>query len=190
MKLSVIINSYFIDDEKPNILKRCMDSMQGADEILALATIPGSNISFAEGYNRISKLATGDFIMVIGDNFICEGNLKDLCIPNFVAVPKINGVNYPEEWMMVYCMPRGIFEDLSKDYGLYDPIFNHGSHWEDTDLWRRTRASHKIVGVPSVHCYKQGNISGRTIGKLPDWLNRIEINKKAYKDKWGDDTLG
>jgi hypothetical protein len=190
MKLSVIINSYFIDDEKPNILKRCMDSMQGADEILALATIPGSNISFAEGYNRIAKLATGDFIMVIGDNFICEGNLKDLCVPGFITVPNINNKPYPNEWMMTFCMPRNIFEDLSKDFGLYDPIFYNGSHWEDTDLWRRARYNHSVIGMPTVNLHKQEGKMGRTIGKIPNHLDRIEINKKAYLDKWGDTTLG
>lgn len=190
MKLSVIINSYFIDDEKPSILKRCMDSIKDADEVLALVTVPGSGVSFAECYNRIAKLATGDFIMVIGDNFIVEGNLKDLCVPGFITVPNINGREYPNEWMMTFCMPRDIFEDLSKDFGLYDPIFYGGSHWEDTDLWRRARNSHSVIAMPLVNVIKQEGKMGRTIGKLPNWMNRIDMNKQAYFKKWGDNNLG
>ncbi len=190
MKLSVIINSYFIDDEKPQILKRCLDSMQGADEVLTLVTVPGSGLSFAEGYNRIAKLATGDFIMVIGDNFIVDGNLKELCVPGFITVPNINGKPYPHEWMMTFCMPRDIFESLSKEYGLYDPIFYNGSHWEDTDLWRRARNSHSVIPMPIVNVIKQEGKMGRTIGKLPNYLDRIEINKKVYREKWGDNDLG
>lgn len=189
MKLSVIINSYFIDDEKPQILKRCLDSMQGADEVLTLVTVPGSGVSFAEGYNKLAEIATGDFILVIGDNFIVEGNLKDLCVPNFVTVPNINGRPYPYEWMMVYCMPRKIFDEIRKPVGLYDPIFYNGSHWEDTDLWRRVRNNYNIIPMPTVNVVKQEGM-GRTIGRLPNHLDRIEINKKAYKEKWGDNDLG
>lgn len=188
MKVSVIINSYFIDNEKPNILKRCMDSFKEADEVIALATIPESKISFADGYNRIVKISTGDFIVVVGDNFTCEGNVRDLCIPNKVTVPNINNIKYPGEWMMAYCMPRNIYKELSKEFGLYDPIFFNGSHWEDTDLWRRTRSKYNIIGVETVNFYKPEK--SRTIYNMPNYLNKIEINKTAYANKWGDNSLG
>jgi GT2 family glycosyltransferase len=185
MKLSVVISSYFIDDQKPGILHKTIESMQGADEILALVTHPKAPMSFAESHNKIASIASGDYIMVIGDNFICQGNLKDLCVPDTITVPQINGIAYPGEWMMVYCMPRVAYEEI----GLYDEIFKHGSHWEDTDLWRRARNSRfPVRGINTVNVIKPSN--GRTIGRLPEWLDRIEINKKAYIEKWGDETLG
>jgi hypothetical protein len=184
--LSAVINSLFIDDEKPNMLKRCMDSLSTADEVIALVTTPSSKISFAEGYNKIVTQAKGDYIFVLGDSFIAEGDLKDLCIPETITVPNINNKVYPAESMMAYCMPKDILVDISKEFGLYDPIFYKGSHWEDTDLWRRAKKKYKIIGVESVNLNKP--VYSRTIGSMHGSISRIDANMIAYRKKWGNNN--
>jgi len=182
MKVSALISSFWIDDEKPNILKKCLDSLEGVDEILSLVTHPKSPVGFSLSWNRLSLLATGDYIIFIGDNNIMtKGNLKDMCIPNTVtsALSNNNDCGFNGT---VFCLPRNIFETI----GLYDLRFNDGSHWEDIDLWRRLKESNIPMETITTINFDRP-MGGRTIDKIDNHLQRKIRNNHLYKIKWGDE---
>lgn len=182
MKISVVISSYWVDDEKPMLLKKCVDSLKGADEILTLVTFPKAPLSFSEAHNRIAKLATGDYIIVVGDNAtLVEGKLQDMCIPNTVTSALINYQPFGPTGIVIYCFPRDIYEKL----GLYDPLFNDGSHWEDTDMLRRLYENGvEVLQLGNVNFYKPSN--GRTIQTREDFEKKRQHNQDVYYKKWGN----
>jgi len=182
MKISVVISSYWVDDEKPSLLKRCVDSLVDADEILTLVTFPKASLSFAEAHNRIATLATGDYIIVVGDNAVlAEGSLKDMCIPNTVTSPLINSAPFGASGIVIYCMPRNIYEKV----GIYDPIFYNGSHWEDTDLLRNLYENNiEVKQLETVNFSKSQN--GRTIESFSNFEEKRQHNQDVYFKKWKD----
>lgn len=180
--ISALVSSYWIDDKKPEILKKCLDSLEGADEILSLVTHKKSPLGFADAWNRLATLARGDYLIFIGDNnSLTKGDLKDLCVPDTVTSPLINGRGQ-EFWGMVFCMPREVYEKI----GLYDMVFNNGSHWEDTDLWRRIkRSGTPLISVPIVEFRR--SCGGRTIDADPSSNYKKSINAEIFKRKWNED---
>lgn len=180
MKISVVISSFWTDDEKPNILKKCLDSIKGADEILSLVTHKNSPLGYSDSWNRLASLATGDYIIFIGDNCVMEyGNLKDLCIYNSVTSPLLNNIS-SDFYGSIFCMPREIYKKI----GLYDMAFNLGCHYEDDDLLFRLKQNDiQTVSINSVNFYKI--ISGRTIANIPDVEAKIKKNSEIFNLKWG-----
>jgi hypothetical protein len=78
-------------------------------------------------------------------------------------------------------MPRNIVQTI----GLYDMRFNEGSHWEETDFWRRLRANNvKITPIEFVNFDKP--LKGTSISNIEHHEGRKERNKKLYFEKWGD----
>lgn len=182
--ISALVSSYWIDDKKPEILKKCLDSLEGADEILSLVTHKKSPLGFADAWNRLATLAKGDYLIFIGDNnSLTKGDLKDLCVPDTVTSPLINGRGQ-EFWGMVFCMPRSIYEKI----GLYDMRFNNGNHWEDQDLWDRLRlANIPRISISSVDFHRpQG---GRTIDADPNANYKKSINAEIFKEKWSHENI-
>lgn len=180
MKISVVISSYWVDDEKPKLLKRCVDSLVDADEILTLVTFPKAGMSFAEAHNRIASLATGDYIILVGDNAVLDrGSLKDMCKPNTVTVALINSQPFGPSGIVIFCMPRNIYEKV----GIYDPLFYNGSHWEDTDLLRNLYENEiKVEQLETVNFIKPEN--GRTIQTRPDFEEKRQHNQDVFFKKW------
>jgi GT2 family glycosyltransferase len=181
MKVSAVIASHWNSNDKPLVLQDCINSLVGTDEILSLVTSDKNHISFTEAWNKVASLATGDYLIFIGDNnTLFKGNLKDLCIENTVTTPNINGKSENFNGM-VFCMPRNIYEQI----GLYDMRFSNGSHWEDIDLWRRLIESNIMLqNVSSVEFYRpQG---GKTIDNLHNHMERKLLNQSIYLDKWKD----
>jgi hypothetical protein len=178
--ISALVSSYFIDDEKPEILKNCLNSLEGADEILSLVTHKKTPLGFADAWNRLATLAKGDYLVFIGDNNIqATGSLEDLAVPDTVTSPLNNGKGQ-EFWGFVFCMPRKIYEDV----GLYDMEFNEGSHHEDTDLWWRLRESGvALKSIPSVNFVRSSG--GRTINADPEFQAKSSRNSGIFKKKWG-----
>ncbi len=102
-----------------------------------------------------------------------------MCIPDTVTFPKLNGRFDALPW--IFCVPKNIYEQI----GLYDMRFNEGSHWEDTDFWRRIRANNiKIAPIEFVNFNKP--VNGTSIRHIENSQGRIERNKQLYFEKWGD----
>ena len=178
MKVSALICSLWVDKNKPQVLYKCINSLKGADEVLSLVTEPSTRLGFADSWNRLAGIATGDYLIFIGDsNVLIKGNLKDLCIPDTVTFPIVNGFFSA----VIFCMPRNIYEQI----GLYDISFNNGVHYEDLDFWRTVLKNEiKYKAIDNVVFYKF--IEGRSINKIKNMNNLEELNKSVYIKKWGD----
>lgn len=179
MNLSVVISSLWIDDEKPIILNKCISSLSNYDELLCLVTYKNKPLGFADSWNRIARLATGDYILFIGDNCVLDkGNLKDLCIENTVSSPVLN-FQTQNFWGSVFCMPRNVYEQV----GLYDMRYNEGSNYEDDDLRNRIeKIGYKLKSVVTVQFSKPSG--GRTIDADPDKELKKRKNAEIYKEIW------
>jgi len=177
--LSVVISSLWIDDEKPSILNKCISSLNDYDELLALVTSKDKPLGFADSWNRVARVASGDFILLLGDNCILtNGSLKDLCVENTVTSPVIN-FQAQDFYGSVFCMPRNIYEHI----GLYDMRYNEGSHFEDDDLRNRIhKIGYKTKCVASVQFSKPSG--GRTIDKIPDSDLKKRKNREVFESIW------
>ena len=177
--VSALIASYWIDDEKPEILKRCLNSLEGADEILSLVTHNKAPSNFTDSWNKLATLSTGDYLIFIGDNnVLTTGNLKALCVPDTVTSPLLDG-KAQDFWGMVFCMPRNVYEKM----GLYDPEYSKGCHYEDEDLYKRLQKEGiPCISVSSVNFTRGGG--GRTINALPEFSIKSATNRQIYERKW------
>lgn len=179
MKLSVVISSLWIDNEKPSILHKCVSSLSGHNELLALVTDSKTPLGFADSWNRVARLATGDYILFVGDNCVLDkGDLKDLCIENTVSSPVLN-FQTQNFWGSVFCMPRNVYEQV----GLYDMRYNEGSNYEDDDLRNRIeKIGYKFRCVVTVQFSKPSG--GRTIDANPDKELKKRRNAEIYREIW------
>lgn len=179
MRLSVLVSSYWIDGEKPTILKECLETIKDADEVLSLVVPSNFRLGYADAWNRLATLATGDYLIFMGDNCrVYFGNLRDLCVPGTVTSPMLN--NKPRDfWGSVFCMPR----DIYKQIGLYDMDYNEGCHYEDEDLYKRL--SHNgipTLSINSVNVIKDSG--GRTIDKITGSDYKKGLNREVFNRKW------
>lgn len=180
MKVSVVIASLWNHPNSKNLLEECINSLIGADEILTLVTTPTSPLGFAEAFNKIASLATGDFIIPIGHaNKQTSGNLKELCIEDCVTYPNLNNSSTGNPY--IFCLPRNIYNK----YGLYDMRYNDGNHWEETDFWKTMTTNNiNIANISSVNFNK--DFGGSSMTQIPDIQKRVEHNREIYRLKWGD----
>jgi len=179
MKVSVVISSLWVHLDQPNTLQRCINSLVGYDELLSLVTTENAKLGFADSWNRITKLATGDYIVYVGDNnYQTAGNLQELCIPNTVTSPTICRQEQ-DFWGMVFCMPR----ELAIKFGPYDMVYNNGSHFEDTDLAMRLEKA----GIPC-KCIKSVNFDrpsgGKNIEADINFMKKRGINAEIFRQRW------
>ena len=179
MRLSVLVSSYWVDSDKSSILANCLNSIDNADEVLSLVTPFNYRLGYADGWNRLATLATGDFLLFIGDSCKIEsGNIKDLCIPGTVTSPLLNG-KAQNFWGSVFCMPREVYNTI----GLYDMAYNDGCHYEDEDLYKRL--SHNGINTISINTVNViKNTGGRTIDKIAGNDHKKGINQQIFNNRW------
>lgn len=161
----------------------------------------GENISFSNSMNAGIKEATGDYIIVIGnDGFPKDNDWIDKLItaqqetgawivcptpdrPNVTSynrhlIGELNG--YPEYRMfpaICWLIPRICIEKV----GYFDEIFIGGCY-EDDDYCRKVKNEGKsIIRHPDVHLHHK---LSQTFGKLPDHGKIMQANYKRYINKW------
>lgn len=179
MKISAVVCSLINKPDKMNTIKRCVKSLIGADEVIVFAPTD-YNLGFCKSWNFASELATGDYLVFIGDNNIqIAGSLGDLAIEDTVTSPLING-NAQEFWGFVFCVPRNIY----KKYGLYDLVYNEGVHFMDNDLWKRyLKEGVSLKSVNSVNfSHPEG---GQTVNSTPDFQEKMQRNVDIFNERWG-----
>lgn len=175
--ISVVISCYIVDGEVPKLLKRCVASLREYDEIVIYSHKGG--FGFAESWNLAAELAHGDYLIFIGcTNILISGSLSDLCVPDTVTSPLVNG-NSQEFWGFVFCMPRNIYEK----HGLYDMVYNEGSHMEDEDLWNRLKSNNVMLKSISTVNFSH-EIDGKSISKTPSVNDRISKNRNIFNERW------
>lgn len=178
MKVSVIIPYMEINAEKPAVLKRLVDSLEGYDELLVMG-------NWREGYakpiNRGLNLATGDFLIVMNDDLVMDkgGSLRDICKPGVVTSPTVDGHEQPF-WGCVFCIPREVYEKV----GGLDERYRI-SYFDDDD-YINTLRKHRIEmeSVPLVNFWNPSG-GGTTLHEFPDHNEFFAENKQKFIEKWG-----
>jgi len=177
MKISIIIPYYESDKDKPAVLQRLTDSLIGQDEIIISANVK-------EGYaipiNRGLRIAHGDYLIVMNDDLILrKGSLIDLCDPNFVTSPRIDGQKQ-DFWGCCFCLPRWVYETI----GGLDERYRI-SYWDDDD-WEATLLKNEIPykSMPLVN-FENRDGGGRTLHTFPDHNEFFKENKLKFIEKWG-----
>lgn len=176
-KVSVIIPYMEINEGKPAVLKRLVDSLRGYDELVISS-------NWKEGYakpiNRGLRLAKGDFLVVMNDDIVLsEGSLQDLCDPNYVTSPLIDGREQPF-WGCCFCIPRWVYETV----GGLDERYRI-SYFDDDDYINTLRKNDvPMKAVPSVKFLNPSG-GGTTLHEFPDHNEFFAENKQKFVEKWG-----
>lgn len=177
-KVSVIIPYYEADPDKPAVLKRLTDSLVGADEIIV---VWNDKMGYAKPINKGLNIAHGDFLMVLNDDLKMDpgGDLHNLCDPNFVTSPTVDGNEQPF-WGCAFMMPRWVFEQtggLDERYRI--------SYFDDDDFINELRKNDiPMKCMPFVNFWNVDG-GGRTLHTFPDHNEFFEENKQRFIEKWG-----
>jgi GT2 family glycosyltransferase len=173
--LSVVIPYYESDPEKPAILKRCVDSYKGYNDLIV---VWNDRMGYAKPINKGLALAKGDFIMVSNDDLILEsGTLDMLCDPEAVTSPTVNN-QVQSFWGCCFCLPRWVYEKVG---GLWEGYTI--SYFDDDDYYNTLRANGIVCkSVDRVKIsHPQG---GRTLHTFPDHKDFYAENQRKYKERW------
>ncbi len=166
-----------------NMLKLCIKSFRGHDEIIILAN---DGLGYGASCNLAMSMASGDFIVVANNDCrLKNGTLKDLCDTDHITVPKIYPPAKDDLPRPFFCVPRGIYEHIYESCGdFYDERFT-GGYWEDDDLHRRMEAlgiiSRVVESVEVDHLHGGGNTM-KQIGEQEHY----DLNKARYDQKWSN----
>lgn len=177
-KISVIIPFMPADEDKWSVLERLLDSLEGADEILVIENM---REGYAVPINFGLSQATGDYLIVLNDDLKMDrgASLKDICDPNFVTSPTIDG-NEQDFWGCAFCIPRWVYEKV----GGLDERYRI-SYFDDDDYLNELRQAHvPMKCMPSVS-FLNVDGGGRTLHTFPDHNEFFDENKQKFIEKWG-----
>jgi hypothetical protein len=142
VRLSVVVPHWPLDDEVDEALQRCLASLPDDCETFVIVD---EGTGFARNVNLGLRLASGDFVAVVGnDSHVVEGDVHDLCVPGSVASPVVEGKPAIEPGGFhgaFWVAPREVIERI----GPLDERFE-GAFFEDDDYLERLRAA----GIPTV----------------------------------------
>lgn len=175
--ISVIIPYMEAFPEKRAILRRCVQSLRGHDELIVVS-------NWQEGYARpINKglaIARGDFLVVMNDDiYQTAGSLQDLCNPEAATSPTINGQSQ-SLWGCCFCLPRWVYEQI----GGLDEQYRI-SYFDDDDLIFTLQAAEiPMQSVPTVD-FANPDGGGTTLHTFPDHREFFLENQAKFLTKWG-----
>jgi O-antigen biosynthesis protein len=181
VKLSVVVPHWRLDDEVDEALRRCLASLPDDCEKLVIVN---QGTGFARNVNLGLRLASGDFLAVVGnDTRVVAGDVHDLCLPGVVASPIVEGKPGIEPGGFhgaFWVAPR----DVSERVGPLDERFE-GAFFEDDDYLVRLREA----GVPTVQVASVRIESGRiglTMSKMREQADAwYAANERRFTEKWG-----
>jgi len=132
-KVVVAISYWECDPEKRKVLDDCLVSLKGYDQLLILA---GKQPTLPIAWNMCLDLAFGtmqaEYVVMMNDDVVLtNGLVSDLCKPDTVVSPLINGSDYKIFHAHVFCLPKNIWEKV----GRIDERFQ--CYWSDTDYAKR-----------------------------------------------------
>lgn len=175
MKLSVCIPYYESHPEKRELLDKCVASLKGQDEIIILA---GKQKSLAVAINMLFKMAHGEYIIISNDDLTLDyGDLFDLCVPEVVTSPTINGSGKGFSGHM-FCVPRTVYEKV----GGYDERYTIAYFDDDDFLMNLEKNNIETRVIDSVNVLHP--VGGTTLHTYPNWQHFFEENKKKFEEKW------
>lgn len=173
--VSVIIPYMESDPGKPEVLRRCVQSFTGAEEILV---IWNDRMGYAKPINKGLALARGDFLLVMNDDLNWQGaDVRGLCDPEAVTSPIVNEKVQPF-WGCAFMIPRGVYQKV----GGLDERYTI-SYYDDDDF-SFTLDAH---GIPKrmVPMHILHPEPGRTLNIVTKGTGAMEINRQEFYRKWG-----
>lgn len=185
--ISVVIPHMLYVTGIDHILKKCVKSLKGADEIIVVAN---EGIGFGASVNLGLELVNYDFIIISNnDIFLESGDIQDLCDPRAVTVPRINPQPKDNNPRPFYCMPYSLYKYFYNKYGYwYDERFEMG-YWEDDDLIKRLEESEipiNYIETVSAYHLNGGGTTMKTVGEQKYY----DENKERFMLKWNhEDNL-
>jgi hypothetical protein len=132
-KCVVAIPYWESDEGKREVLNKCLASLKGYDQLLVLA---GKQPTLPIAWNMCLDLAfetmQADYCVLMNDDVILtNGEVRDLCKPDTVVSPLINGSDWKIFHAHVFSLPKNIWEKV----GRIDERF--ACYWSDTDYAKR-----------------------------------------------------
>jgi len=146
--------------------------------------IVNEGTGFARNVNLGLRLASGDFLAVVGnDTEVIAGDVRDLCLPGIVASPLVErkpGIEPGGFHGAFWVAPRDVIERV----GPLDERFE-GAFFEDDDyLERLRRAGVPTVQVDSVRV--ESSRIGLTMSKVREQAEAwYAANERRFAEKWG-----
>lgn len=174
-KISAIIPHWPKVPELEDLLKECVASLDGYDELILVVN---DGIGFGKALNRGMALAKGDYLcLVSNDTKMVKGTLRDLIDPQGVTSPMMNRSTRASLWGCFFCIPRWVYEKI----GGFDEQFLM-AYFEDNDYIARLReADIPMICKESVSIETKG---GQTMKHLDATLISTQ-NAERYARKWG-----
>jgi len=140
--LSIVIPHYMALPGKAKLLSRCIESLQGHDELIVIGH---NDKSLPWAINQGARASRQQNILILSDDmFLSEGSLADLAHPRYVTHPLVNGVR--ELFGGAICYPRWVFLAMQG----YDERFLQG-FFDDDDAIKRAEAITERRIVPWVN---------------------------------------
>lgn len=174
--ISLIVPYLEIDDEKPALLKRFLDSVEGQYDELII--VDSKTDSYTKKVNDGLKKATGDYLIVGSDDvYITKGTLRDLPNETKVTFPLIN--DQPKSFGVLFCIPRNIYDKI----GGFDEIYT--IYCSDND-YLMTMQQNNVVYENNSSINFVHPEGGRTVHKIIGVNTQREIDKQNYIKKWGE----
>jgi hypothetical protein len=174
------------DPEKRAVLFDCLASLKGQDETFVLA---GKQPTLPIAWNMCLDLSFGmgaDYVVLLNDDVILmDGDLKQLCVPDTVTSPLINGTVWKKFHAHVFGLPKTIYDKVGK----MDERFQ--CYWADTDYAKRlVDANIPVETIESVNFMHKE--AARTLKHLQGLTEGSDRDK--FVEKWGrewfDPTMG
>ena len=178
MRISLVIPYYHSDDEKPGVLCGAVGSMIKFVDELIVVSEKLDNLATKINYG-LSK-ASGDYIVVTNDDVtLINGTLDELCDPEKVLTPFINGGACKTFHGHAWGMPRKVYEKIG---GMDE---NYLLYYMDVDYAMRLRQA-------GIECIQTGAVDmkhpegART---LKHWVGKTEHNdREVFIKKWGQEV--
>lgn len=171
--ISVLIPTYPKDDIW-ELETRAYNSVK--DQASEVIIVRSRETSLPHKINMGFKCFTTDFLLIMNnDAYLESGRLVDLCVPDSVATPCINGE--PREFSgHVFCVSRKAYEIT----GGFDERYIN-AYFDDDDFLATCRKFNvPTIAVKSVS-FGHPN-GGTTLNDLPSYYYD---NRQKFIDKWG-----
>lgn len=176
-KISVIIPFYPVDEEKHEVLKKCVKSLPEHYETIV---VWNRREGYAKAINEGAKCATGTHLLVMNDDVqYLFGDLNSLCEKETVVSPSYNGRTYEYLWGSCFCVPKTVWDSI----GGMDERYTI-SYFDDDDLiFSLKNKGYGFKAEPNVVFDHEK--PGRTLEAMPDRNEFFEANKQKFLEKWG-----
>jgi len=171
--LSVVI-PHVPGKEHDERLLECVASLKDYDELIIVTNEIGT-LGFTKAVNTGLSIARGDYVAVVNNDIVLEGNIRDMC-KNAVVSPKMNGKEQ-YFWGCFFVIPRKVLETV----GYLDEQFY--LYCSDTDYVLRCKEARvKVQSEPSCNVITEG---GRTCTTIPERTAIEEEDANKFFTKWG-----